>query len=364
MITRTINTIEYDINETEANELYFDESDYFETNDGDLNSILDMFYNRTKSISPLSMVWELTEKCNFSCPFCYIHNHSISQKDTIESYWKYRFADMKQILDELIKNGLFICYLTGGECLLHPDFCEIYKYLKSKGVLVVILTNGSLINKDHIKLFAEYKPYRIEISLYGIEKTFETKANYTASQVLKNILTLKKQGFNVVAKMPLNTCTEKEFKNVEGWCNNNNIEFYYSDEIFNAYDGTDFSQYKINPQNQDVLFSSEKKPLEENPFGYKIAFDCSAGKHSFLLSADRMLRPCFAFYDIPEATFSIENGFFKAYNEMTAFINSSAGKILSFCHGCNQANNCIECIATEYKIKNQNPYVAPQCNNV
>ena len=142
MITRTINSIEFDINECEANEIYLNENDYEKTNGGDLDSILEMFWEKKHVFLPLSMTWELTNDCNFECPFCYIHEKNRRNK----SEWKYNFKNMKAIIDFLIDNGLFICYLTGGECLIHPDFVKIYKYLKKRGVLVVILTNASLLN--------------------------------------------------------------------------------------------------------------------------------------------------------------------------------------------------------------------------
>lgn len=240
---------------------------------------------RKNGISPLSMTWELTDKCNLNCPFCYIHNHSNTSNN---EKFEYRFEEIKSELDDLIRQGLFICYLTGGECLLHPDFEKIYLYLKKRGVLVAVLTNAALLSEKHIEIFQRYKPYKVEVSIYGVDQTFSSDSTL-ANKILENVLKLKNIGINVSAKMPLNNCTAGEFLKVQSWCAENDIDFFYSDELFSAYDGTDISIFKRDKEEEIIL--------RERKFGYKKVFDCPAGKHSFILSYNRKIRPCFAFYE-------------------------------------------------------------------
>lgn len=349
MITRKA-IIEYDVNEIESNEIYLDESNLEETNDGDINSILDMMY-RKNGISPLDMTWELTDKCNFECPFCYIHNHSTNPN---KEQFEYRFETIKPELDELINHGLFICYLSGGECLLHPDFEKIYLYLKTKGVLVAVLTNAALLSDDHVNIFRKYKPYKIEVSIYGVDTTFSKKTQM-ANKVLKNVLKLKNAGINVIAKMPRNNCTEREFEKVRAWCEKNDIEFFYSNELFNGYDDTDNSIYQ-----SDI---DERNDIRERKWGYKKVFDCPAGKHSFVLSYDGKVRPCFAFYEkkTPEWSFSIEHGIITAFNRMKNKVESISGKRLKHCKGCERSNQCQECIATQCVADDVESYMKHKC---
>lgn len=352
MITRK-NIIDYEVNEHEANELYLEEDILEDTNGGDINSILDMMYRRN-GISPLSLIWELTDKCNFNCPFCYIHNHSdSSDKDDLT----YRFETMKHELDELIDRGLFICYLSGGECLLHPDFEKIYLYLKKKGVLVAVLTNASLISEDHLKLFKEYKPYKVEVSIYGVKHTFSNDSS-AADKVLENVLNLKNAGVHVIAKMPYNKCTETEFEDVKAWCELNEIDFFYSDELFNGYDGTDNSAYKR-------IEVGDKNREEVAVFGYKRNFDCPAGKHSFLLSYNKKLKPCFAFYEqkAPDWNVDIEKGgICEAFDQLKRKIECVSGKRLKYCNGCENSKQCFECIATQSIAEDLERYMKSVCS--
>lgn len=88
------------------------------------------------------------------------------------NYMSYEFAS--HLANQLEKLGTMHVYLTGGEALLHPQFTEIYKCFRKKGITVSVLTNASLINEEYIKLFEDFTPYNIDISLYGItNKTYE-----------------------------------------------------------------------------------------------------------------------------------------------------------------------------------------------
>jgi len=69
------------------------------------------------------------------------------------------------------------CLITGGEPLLRDDFPEIYMGLKRRGLLVSVLTNATLIHEDHIRLFKQYPPRDIEVTVYGV--TRETYENIT-----------------------------------------------------------------------------------------------------------------------------------------------------------------------------------------
>ena len=349
LITRKC-IIEYDVNEHEANEIYLDEELLEETNYGDIDSILNMMY-RKNGISPLSTTWELTNKCNFNCPFCYIHNQSDTSKEECIGY---RFEEIKSELDELIKRGLFICYLTGGECLLHPDFEKIYLYLKKKGVLVAVLTNVSLLSEKHISIFKKYKPYKVEVSIYGKNHTFSSDPT-VANKVLENVLKLKNAGINVVAKMPFNSCTEEQFEKVQSWCIEHDIDFYYSDELFSGYDGTDNNIFKRDKK--------EKIIPNEQQFGYKKVFDCSAGKHSFILSYSGKVRPCFAFYEqkAPDWVFNTEKGIAVAFDQMKHKIESIVGKRLMYCNGCEKNAHCQECIATQCMADDVEAYMKDKC---
>ena len=346
MIRRNINNVKILIDEKEANSIYFSNSFAGKLIDDSISTILDAIYNQKRIMVPLTVLFEITNKCNFKCPFCYIVNNK--EKSEIK-----RFDEIKIILDNMINKGLLFCTLTGGECLLHPDFVKIYLYLKNHGVLVSILSNGSFINKEIIKLFKEYKPYKIEISLYGdndytfFNNTKQCKINLDI--IFNNILKLKENGINVICKTPLNSVTENSFFIMKKWCENNSIPYYYSSELFDTYDGRDNSIYAI--KNKSLICQLEKEELEllklvDYRKGTKKYFDCKAGKYDLIITYDWYLLPCFLLKKNKDFLFPLSDGFDNAYNNLIKKVESYKNRKLEYCNGCKSYNICKECAAT------------------
>ncbi len=120
----------------------------------------------------LSVVLELTARCNNNCGHCYI-NLPAGDKDAKEK--ELSFEQIKRIADEAVSLGALWFLISGGEPLLRPDFSDIYIYLKKKGLLVSVFTNASLVTEEHIKVFKKYPPRDIEVTVYGVTEKVHRK---------------------------------------------------------------------------------------------------------------------------------------------------------------------------------------------
>lgn len=121
--------------------------------------------------SLFSFELEITARCNNNCRHCYIN---LPELDKIALKKELPLNTIKKISDDAAALGAIWCLLTGGEPLLRKDFFEIYLYLKKKGFFVSVFTNATLINEEHVKLFKEFPPRDIEVTVYGItKKTYE-----------------------------------------------------------------------------------------------------------------------------------------------------------------------------------------------
>lgn len=120
---------------------------------------------------PLTGAFELLPVCNFSCRMCYVRK-SMAEVEASggilpAAYW----LDMAHQARDL---GMLYPLLTGGEPLLHPEFREIEAAMVRMGMLVSINTNGSLIDRSMAKWLGEYRPRRINLTLYGAsEESYE-----------------------------------------------------------------------------------------------------------------------------------------------------------------------------------------------
>lgn len=113
---------------------------------------------------PLSATFELTPLCNLRCPMCYVRldNPGLAKRGRLLSA-----AEWLEIARQSGEMGTLNVILTGGEPFLHPEFWEIYRGLRELGMLVVIYTNGCLINEETVAKLKEDPPFNIKISLYG-----------------------------------------------------------------------------------------------------------------------------------------------------------------------------------------------------
>lgn len=115
---------------------------------------------------PIHGHFEITPRCNLNCKMCYVHLDNTQMGDVKELSLK----KWKQIIDQAIDEGMIFASISGGECLISTYFSELYLYLKSKGIIVFILTNGVLL-RENIPLFIEHPPALIQISIYGNDES-------------------------------------------------------------------------------------------------------------------------------------------------------------------------------------------------
>ena len=99
-----------------------------------------------------SISWNLTKRCNLNCDHCYLDadfrgGFRTDELDTIQC---------KKVIDQIAEvNPNAFLILTGGEPLLRPDIYELIRYAADKKFMVVLGTNGTLINEANAKKIAD-----------------------------------------------------------------------------------------------------------------------------------------------------------------------------------------------------------------
>lgn len=145
---------------------------------------------------PIAGNFELTARCNFNCPMCYVH---LSSEEVEKKGKELSAKEWLQIAEEAKNQGMIFVLLTGGEPLIRKDFFEIYSGMKKMGLYISINTNGSLLRGEILEKFIQDPPYRFNISLYGGSN--ETYAKMCGlpmyDHVKKNIKRLREVGITV-----------------------------------------------------------------------------------------------------------------------------------------------------------------------
>ena len=114
---------------------------------------------------PMNGAFELTPTCNFACRMCYVRK--TFQEVQASPRPPMTMTDWLRVAEEGREMGLLYLLLTGGEPLNWPDFWPLYDKLSRMGFVLSINSNGSMIDGEAVRRFAERPPQRINITLYG-----------------------------------------------------------------------------------------------------------------------------------------------------------------------------------------------------
>lgn len=137
---------------------------------------------------PFAVEMRLTLRCNLNCSFC-LQKHNLPAKGEITTHKVF------ELIDDMHKMGVPYSMISGGEPLLRKDIEEIGSYLKKKGIVSILCTNGILITKERAeKLVKSYNVIRI--SFDGLKKTHNRLRRYKyayekAEEGLENLLLAK-----------------------------------------------------------------------------------------------------------------------------------------------------------------------------
>lgn len=149
---------------------------------------------------PINGTFELTPRCNFNCKMCYVHLTEAEQKQRGKELTAEQWI---QIGEEAKQQGMVFLLLTGGEPALRPDFPEIFRKLKEKGLVITVNSNGLLLEGELQKTLIANPPSRVNISLYGISnETYAQQCGLPVyDRIVRNIEDLRNAGIEVKVSM-------------------------------------------------------------------------------------------------------------------------------------------------------------------
>ena len=145
---------------------------------------------------PIGGNFELTARCNFDCPMCYVH---LKQEDIDAQGRELTAEQWIDIARQARDAGMVFVLLTGGEPFVRKDFFEIYHAMKEMGLMISINSNGSMLSGEILRRLIDDPPFRINVSLYGgSNETYCGMCGKPAyDQVIANIAALKEAGIDV-----------------------------------------------------------------------------------------------------------------------------------------------------------------------
>ena len=159
---------------------------------------------------PTEVSIEVTRRCPLECMHCY---NNLPMADQEARRGELSLAEHIRLLDEMKDAGCLWLLYTGGEVFARKDFLDIYTEAKKRGFIITIFTNGTLISTRIADHLAEWRPFAIEITLYGATReTYEALTQIPGSydRCMRGIQLLLERGLPLKLKTVPTTINRHE----------------------------------------------------------------------------------------------------------------------------------------------------------
>lgn len=251
---------------------------------------------------PISGSLEVTQRCNLRCQHCYIPPDSRAKRNSNEL----SLSEIQRILDEVTDAGCLWLLLTGGEPLLRKDLLDIYTYARRKGLIVTLFTNGTLVSPRIADYLTEWRPFNIEITLYGATQgTYERVTGIPGSyaRCRRGIDLLLERKLPLGLKTMVMTLNQHELEQMKAFAEQLGVRFR-SDPILNpALDGSlRPTAFRLSPA--EIIEIEKADPQRSSiwreqfgknqviPASDRRIFHCRAGRQAFHIDSTGNLSLC------------------------------------------------------------------------
>jgi AdoMet-dependent heme synthase len=121
---------------------------------------------------PFIVALNLTRRCNLACAHCYLDAGTRRNGDRAEL----ATAEVAEVLDGITSlGGETMIVLTGGEPLLRPDLEAIARHAAGLGLMVVVGTNGTVLDARRVAALVEAGVAGVGISLDSLDPDYHDK---------------------------------------------------------------------------------------------------------------------------------------------------------------------------------------------
>ena len=320
--------------------------------------------------------FELTPLCNLDCKMCYVHlqDSSVKHKMLSGEQWM-------SLIQQAINSGMMEALLTGGEAMTHPAFWDIYMYLINHAITTRIKTNGLLLNEESIKRFQQYRPYQIDISLYGCDsESYVAVTGVDAyEQVVSNLRIAIEAGLLIkIVVTPsryMAPWTERVMKLAKSF----DVSVEVNNMLFEPHENTGRKKVDFDITLEEDLNIKEKSkellpPLysiddyeyfvkrRNRPDVLDKGLYCYAGSWGFAINWDGIMVPCLSFPRDVVCAYPLRDGFSKAWSNVSDVMKNY--EVPKVCHSCELNTKCHYCPVNHSKVAAKHQCNPDYCNYV
>lgn len=142
---------------------------------------------------------ECTDKCNLSCPHCY--GAFGKRNNTFLG-----ISQIRKLLEECQKIGVYEVDITGGEPFMHPNINEILDLLYEYSMLTTLFSNLTICDDNHLNKIITTGVKTVVTSIESFDSEIHNSfrgLNNALSKTIRNIKYLKDHGVEVKVNLVL-----------------------------------------------------------------------------------------------------------------------------------------------------------------
>lgn len=151
------------------------------------------------------LLLNVTNICNLSCKHCYLQDPGKLEMD---------LDIFEKTVSQFEEMGGLKLMISGGEPLIHSRFWELMEILPSYELRVVVLSNGTLIDKTTARKLSRYV-HEVQVSIDGIRSHNLLRGKGSYARSMKGIFSLNESGIPVSIATMTHKFNTGEFDEME-----------------------------------------------------------------------------------------------------------------------------------------------------